>query len=288
MVKCISIDEVHNLQTNIFEAHNVSDYKFEHCIPKVTLNVCDDNDTNINDMNNIDYYYIFDNPGQDAFCHWVYESFIFYPVFLSLVEKYNNIKILTKNKKKYVSNFFTLFNIKNEICYEVKNTNNICFLSLPIISLNDNNINVDYFTKYLKLFIANLNLIIMKNIFEINVLLCPRNTKDNYVGNDRIIKGIDDIENNVVGNGGCVLNTYNINNLMIQFTLVNSCKTIILDYGSSFFINCIFISGRNIILLDNYNYYDKQVKHFKAMKILYDEINNKNKINLVKAKKKTQ
>ena len=109
----------------------------------------------------------------------------------------------------------------------------------------------------------------------------PRNTKDNYKSNDRVIHGIDDIETNVIINGGMVINTYQINSIDLQFLLDNNSETIIVDYGSSFFLNCLFVKNKKIILLNNYNQFEEQVNRFLSLNILYNIINNNNKIYLI-------
>ena len=121
-----SIDE-YNL--NMYE--NIKSYNYVHCVSELQLEF---NNIEINDK---EYYYIFDCPGGDAFAHWIYESFIFIPIFLKIREKIPNINILTKNTKKYVKNFFDFYKINNNITNIINNSNNVCFFP-QIISLNDN------------------------------------------------------------------------------------------------------------------------------------------------------
>jgi hypothetical protein len=40
-----------------------------------------------------------------------YESFIFYPIFLSLQKIYPTIKIVVNNNKRYIKNFFNFVGI---------------------------------------------------------------------------------------------------------------------------------------------------------------------------------
>lgn len=71
--------------------------------------------------------------------------------------------------------------------------------------------------------------------FNNKYLLLPRNSKDNCIRCERIINGIDDIEDNIISIGGMVLNTYQMNNIELQMSIIKNSEIIILDYGSSFF-----------------------------------------------------
>jgi hypothetical protein len=256
----------------------VKKYDYTHCVPELYIYFSDD----INYDNNCkDYYFIFNCPGQDAFAHFVYESFIFYPILKKITNIYPSIKILTNNNKKYVNNLFNFFNIKNEIINKIENLNNICFFS-PIISLNDHNINQELYIKHINLF----STYIIKNISLLdnqNILFLPRNTKDNYIGNDRIICGSDNIKENIIKNGGTIIDTYELNDIGLQFSKINSFNTIILDFGSSFLVNGIFLTNKKIIILDNFNY-SSQINSFISIKILYNIIKNNNTIHIIKPK----
>jgi hypothetical protein len=262
---------------------NVISYNYINCSPTLNVEICENNINNaIN--NDTEYYYIFDCPGRDAFAHWIFESFIFFDYFLKINELHPTIKILTTNTKKYVSNYFKLFNVNNEIVNEITSHNNVCFFS-PVLSLNSNNINQDLFKNLLDNYVKKINSLIDNNVFENNIIFLPRNSKDNFANNDRIIHGSDMIEESVINLGGSVLNTYQINNLKTQFVLINSSNTIILDYGSSLFVNCIFLKGKKIIILDNYKLSHNQINNYIFIKIIYDRIINNNDVVLVKSEK---
>ena len=258
---------------HLHKYNNISSYKYSHCQPFINIFFSD----NIKTLENeISYYFIFDCPGADAFAHWVYESFLFLPLYKLLKKEYSQLKICTSNKKKYVKNLFQFFNIVDEIYTEIQTENNVCFFP-HIFSLNDNNINQCLFTDLtlqFKKFIEDNTI----NFFKGKILLLPRNNKENYI--DRIIYGIDDIEKNVLDIGGSSLNTYLCNNFNYQFNILKNFNNIILDCGSSFFVNCIFLKEKNIIILDNYNW-RFTIEQFTSLKILYDIINQNNKLNFV-------
>lgn len=266
---------IEGLKLNKFE--NIISYNFTLCKSEVHINL--NENTNFDD--NKEYYYICDCNGGDAFGHWVYEFFISYKNIIELNKLYPNIKLLTYNKKKYVKLFFNLFNINNEIIY-MKNEdtitrNNVCFFS-KIISLNDLHFNDVEDVKYYKQLVNDFAIEIDKKIPLLSdknkILLLPRNNVDNFIPNDRIIHGIEDIKKNIINLGGTILDTYNLNNLYYQFTLIKNSEIIILDYGSSLCVNSIFLKNKKIIVLNNYNYDHND--SFLSLKILMDIVRMNN------------
>jgi len=243
--------KIDNMEYNIYKFDNVVSYNYEFCHPEIIIN-------RINKplKNNITYYFIYDCPGLDAFAHWFYESFIFFQFLEKLNESYSNIKILTTNKKRYVSNLFKFVNIKNEIVYKIENSNNICFIP-PLSSLNYNLLN-NYFIENL---INRIELNIINFKCENKILFMPRNIKDNYFPDDKIPlhllrerrnqDEINYISDGVIKNGGVVLNTYDINNFFLQFSIVANSTNIIIDVGSSYMVNCLALKNKNIIILNS-------------------------------------
>lgn len=72
---------------------------------KVRNIITNDNNKYKNDKS---YYYILDT-NETAFAHWIYDSCIFINELIELNKNNSNIKILTKNNKKYVKSFFKIF-----------------------------------------------------------------------------------------------------------------------------------------------------------------------------------
>jgi hypothetical protein len=255
---------------------NVKNYKYSLCRPQLEINI--EENENIDNKKSI--YYIFDAPGEDAFAHWIYESFIFYPILLKVKNLYPNVKILTTNSKKYVKSMFKFLGINLPIVSCIENKTNTCFFS-QVISLNELN-NINLYVKYVNIMINDVNEHICKyNLEPIKLLLLPRNDKDNYSNNDRIIYGIEDIEKNVIDIGGVVMNTYQINNITLQLSTLSASEIIILDYGSSFLFNGLFCNNKKLIVLNNHSQLNGQVYNFTAIKILYDIIEKKNELIIV-------
>jgi hypothetical protein len=275
---------------NIESYRNIIDYKYHHCSPVLELQITENNiisDFNSQEELNLDdyeYYFIFDGPGEDAIGHWIFESFIFYPILLKLKQKYKNIKIITKNTKKYVKLIFDLFEINCDVLNNIPNDSNknkIYFFP-PVLSLNDNELNSEIYNY----FIINYREYIIKNILlsfkqKNKILFLPRNTVDNYSTNDRQIPFKNEIKDYVINTGGIVLNSYDTNNLFIQFNIVNNSEIIILDLGGSFSFNCLFINNKKILLLTTQYSFDTYYNNYISMKIPFDIISNNNKVIII-------
>jgi FkbM family methyltransferase len=259
---------IENMDYKIYKQENVINYKYEHLSPGITIHKFE----NIKPSNDAEVYIILDCPGADAFAHWVFETFIFFPLFEKINKLYSNVKILTNNNKKYVANLLKFIGMNNEIVYKIDNHDNICFI-LPLLSLNqilDENI----FKWGIRNFINTVeqNTITVKN--KTNILFLPRNTKDNFGHNglfpDRLdLNEVNYISDGVIKNGGSILNTYEINDFFYQFSIIRNSKNIILDYGSSFLVNGIVCKDQNIIVL---NKHWKSDNHFifNSLNILYN------------------
>lgn len=284
------------LYIDVYNAGSTNNNKFHDKFGNLNVKVRN-NITNNNHYykTNKSYYFILDT--STAFAHWIYESFIFISELIELNKTNNNIKILTKNNKKYVKSFLKFFNINNEIVNTIDNYNNITYAPL-FMSLNfthkdpkiDNyfNYHLDYYINY----ITN-NII---NISSINkCVFLPRNDHENFVHNEKF-NNIDKIKEIIINNGGIVLDTYHLNNIKYQFSILNNSDTIIVEYGSSFLVNCAFLKNKKIYVINNNNCYHIQmitnpyINYFVQKNILnnnYIELFNTNQLDLIENISKT-
>ena len=76
----------------MYKYENVIAYKYVRLTPEIELNII----KNINATNNAQIYLILDCPGDDAFAHWVFETFIFFKLF----EKNKSVIFKCKNINK--------------------------------------------------------------------------------------------------------------------------------------------------------------------------------------------
>jgi len=285
MNKIIIIENLINYELFVGDKFlHVNLYKQSTDDPNVKIRYIINNDNNDNYKENKSYYYILDCGGSFALGHWIYETFICISLLIELNKKYNNIKILTTNNKKYVKSILNLFNITNEIVYNIDNYNNTTFSPL-ILSLNFDkiepklyeylNYHLNFYINYIKNNIINLN-------SNNKLLFLPRNTIDNYPHNDRTIVNTDKIKELVINNGGIVLDTYNFNNIKYQFSIINDTNTIILDIGSSFLFNCIFLKNKNIYLIDNFEHFETQYNDtLPYVKYIIQKILDNNNVKII-------
>lgn len=257
--------------TYIHKYENVISYKYDLCNPKLII-IHENRDITPDTK----YYFVFDCPGEDALGHWVYESFIFHSLYSELKRQYPTLQILSSNKKKYVKILLRFFGLDDVVTYEIdSDKNNVCFFA-PIISLNHLT-DAIVFKKYINIYVDSIKSKLIGEFPKKNkIVFLPRNTVDNYAVNDRTVPVNDEIRKNVIENDGSVINTYELNNITYQYNIVNNSDIIIIDYGSSFNFNCIFLENKKIILLcdGDIDFY----LSFPANKILFDYISNKNNI----------
>ena len=263
---------------------NLRDYNYPLCVADLHTEIYEDDSGASGDgalfKPEKTYYWIIDSAGEFALAHWIYESFIFIHILIGLKELNEGIKIMTKNPKKYVKSMLCFFGIKNEVVNQIDNYNNYCYFP-KVYSMNTSqNIETDeYYNLYLNLYIAY----IQRNtpiIQSIKTVFLPRNTIDNYEPNDRIIENTEKIKEIVIENGGMVLDTYALNNIKYQFSIINNAEIVILDYGSSVFFNCIFLKNKKIYIIDNQN--QSQSHHrFSINNYLYNKIASNNEVRLI-------
>lgn len=281
--------ELDSNQNNIYKIENVIDYRYHYCEAIVDLEIkIKSSDSDIKS-----HYVILDCFAFDGFGHWIFESFIFFELIEKLNILYNNLKIVTTNKKNYVKNLLSFVNLNNEVIHKIDNENNICFI-MPLISLNllsiNNIFDLNIFNKYIHKLIYKIDSICINlNFNNNNILYLPRNKKQNYNPTDKIPKKelsdrynelvIEHITDCVIKDGGVILNTYDINNFFLQFSFLKSFKNIILDYGSSHMVNGIICKDKNIIILNpnNMNNHNQQLSN----KIVLDLIKSKNKVTIL-------
>jgi hypothetical protein len=240
-------------------------------------------------------YYVFDCPGLDSFGHAVFESIVFFRHIITLNKYFKDVKILTYNSHKYVKSFLRFFNIPNNIIYgrdipttevdyhtpkNVPDINNRCFFP-PVISLNDNEINLEFFGRLVEEFSGYINavvpFVIPAKIPEYGLVYLPRNKVDNYWLLDRPVNGQEEIEAGVIEMGGSVINTYQLNDFFKQAMIVKNSNIIILDYGSSFLVNCIYLKNKKIIALNNCGYYKNDIEYL-PLRVLSKIIHSNNEV----------
>lgn len=227
---------------NYFKCKNVIGYShvnYNSYLINININTVADN--------NNSHYLILDTKESGAFFHWIAECAIYLPFYLKLKEDIPDLKIVFKEKKTYHNYICDYFGIDNNNIEYSLNDNNICYFPLPISALNENDICDDY-KKYVDIFLSYFQNKIMSVNKNIDILILPRQTKENYKANDRI-SNVTDIINNV--NNPIILNTDDITDISVQINKIKESKTIIISDGSPYLFNGLFAFNSKIIVLGN-------------------------------------
>ena len=194
----------------------------------------------------LQYYFYMDCPGGDAFIHWVYEAFLYFPLLREEFEKHPNLKVIVPNRKRYTLNLFKCFDINIPVINDFETYDNICIFP-PATSIN--HFNKTLFEKYFKLYLDNMKFYNLSAKFSIVYL--PRNKRENYTPNDRPEPHIDAISDLVVSKGGMTIDTYNINDIKLQLTILNNADVIIAHWGSAVLFNFMPFKNKKMIFFNS-------------------------------------
>ena len=249
----------------VYEVENVSGYIYAN-FNSWELEVNDIlNDTIVPD----NYYFIADTLYDEAFGHWVLETGIYLPLFITLKKTYPNLKLVLRSKRMFKKLFCDFFGIK-DVVYSLE-PNNGCFFPSPISALNDKSIS-DEFKKQTRIF---RNYFTPTSTVEHEFVILPRQIKENYAPNDRKISFQNLI--NYLGERARILNTDEITKLEDQINIVNSGKNICLSEGSPFDVNSLFCKNKTIYIVDVSETFKQQREIYSKSKFileLHKENNN--------------
>jgi hypothetical protein len=229
-------------------------YKTVNNVIKYEYKNFDTWDITVDDANTLSdtkksYYLIIDAIFNDAFAHWVAESAIYLLLFIELKKIYPTIKLHLQSRRNFKQLICNHFGIHNDDIVLTIEPTNICMFPLPISSLNKKTI-CDTYIKHLDFFIQYIHSTINNEDKQINILLMPRQIKENFIGNDRAYD-ISDISNKLLDNDkNIILNTDTIHTFQEQIDIVSKSKNIILHGGSGYFVNGLISKNATLIVLD--------------------------------------
>ena len=219
------------------------------------------------DVENIQYFLLFETCFDAAFGHWIYESAIFLPYYHELKHKYPKLKILVKRnpKRTYKKLIFNALNIVDDeifwidnidkfsstIVYEKIPINNVCISSPNQYS---NTLPIKHYD-LLKELIINFKEKLLDNLNikyplekSIENLFLPRSKNgENYQPNERQIN-YSQVYDLLKDKEYKEYDTVNTENFKDQIELLISAKNIFIDWGSSFVVNVLFSRNSNIFL----------------------------------------
>lgn len=234
-------------------------------------------------QDNVQAYFIIDTTSHEAFSHWIGESAIYLPVFKKLKETLPMMKLVLKGPKDYKKLFLQVFDIhESDICYSIEAKSNFVIFP-PIMCKNEKEVNNELFEKLLRSFMKDVQtrcgISTVPRLGKSEILFLPRQTKENYKCNDRIILNSNEISRYVTSIGGHILHTDYIKDYKEQYNKLINSKIVILDLGSSFYVNGLFINDSDIIVLSNGDELEKVYPKFKTM---YDIVQQQNRLHFIK------
>jgi len=241
------------------------------------------NDTNFNSWiidtfdettdENMHMYFIIDTLFDRAFSHWVFECAVYLDLFLLLREKYPNIKLHLKNKRTFKLLFCRLFGIKEEDIVYTLESSNISIFPSPISFMNNTNLPEEY-VEQLRVFFLRFNEYKSKVVSPVTLIM-PRQSKENYYGNDRSYK-TDTIGESIKSTPYEYFHTDTVTDLKDQINKVSSANTIIITDGSPLLVNGMFAQNARFMVIDVSQTVDQSTFQQKMRQILKNirELNN--------------
>lgn len=265
------IDEV-----NIYSVKNVISYKYYNNVHDILCN------NNI--VNSEHKYFLFEMSAQlsrEAFAHWIIEGAILIPVFKKIKSKYSNIKLHLHMCKKFKTLFLNYFNInENDISYTLE-PNNECFITEPFTFFDnklDSSLNFKLHFTYVVNFFNSIRPQVLPEK-DIDILFLPRQTKENFIHNDRN-HNTKQLEDSILLMDNCyVLHTDNITDLKDQINFILRAKNIIVTDGSPYIINSLISLNANIICIGRVNV--RQITCFTEMAMIQNSIELNNKVHII-------
>ena len=234
----------------VFQVNNVSDYTYD----SKTHNKIHISFYTPTDELNIKYYFILDTDSNEAFGHWVYESAIYLPIYNLLKEQIPSLKLVLKCPKMYKTIFTTFFGI-TDIVYTLDTTSaNVSYFPSPVSSLivkECTNVNIAHLTDFMIHFYM-YKLPQSVDDAQYDFLIMPRQKKENYAPNDRIINysAICNFFETTKGYSYKILHTDEVTDLKQQIRCIRNAKNIIVTDGSPLFCNMLFGINKTFYILD--------------------------------------
>jgi hypothetical protein len=224
-----------------------------------------------NHIDQEEVFFILDFTCSDSIFHWIAECSIYFDLFHQLRKQYPTIKMIFKIERSYHESIGKYFDIyPNDYLYHLPDKPNNCIFTLPISPLNETSINNDYilYSKYL------IHTFSQKYFEKTNdILILPRQKKDNYKGNDRVCDCIDIIQNL---QNAIVIHTDIMTDFSEQVRYLQTSKTIIVSDGSPFLLNGLIAKNSTVIVLGHMVLHQTTI--YSKLKYYVDLIKEQNNV----------
>ena len=240
--------EVYDKFYKVYVVKNVSGY---YCNMYSYNSWCVLQDDSLEDKTH-EYYFCLEGVYTDAVGHWMFECCVYLDLFKTLKTKYPNIKLVIGQLKRFKYMFLDYFDIEhtNAIYKLPSNARYTCIFPSPVMFMNNkSNIDLNYMHQF-NIFWDKFRLPKLDNILPTKkYIIMPRQTKENYTGNNVHIgleKIIEWFKNSKLYYE--IVHTDKIYDLRYQMEKINSADTIILTDGSPYLLNGMFAYNKNIII----------------------------------------
>lgn len=193
------------------------------------------------------FYFAIDTHAHDAFGHWIFESAIYLPLFNILKERHPTIKLLLREPKMYKRIFCKYMGIsEDDIVYSITTTTDasVYYFPSPISALNQVEITEDYIHHVDRFW----SLFRRERTGHCPLAVLPRQQRENYAGNDRIVPFSEIINYaNTVPNSR-IVHTDTIEDLSVQIQAIVDSDIIVVTDGSPFLVNGMFSYDKDIVI----------------------------------------
>ena len=220
-------------------------------------------------IDSIPFIYVsFDTAEGGCIGHWIQECGFFLPHLKDFQKEQSKpIKILLRERKQYKINILSDFGFtENDIVYSSRMTNNtvvwqenyvlpsegeyILYL-LPFFyiwtSTIENTLFCDYWTRFRRHYADPLE-IIEKTI---PILYVARSKRENYTTNDRHFENMDAFIELLKKYNVHIMDVDEFTSLQPQFNIVLKSKVIVVEQGSGYSMNSVFIAANSHVIVLN-------------------------------------
>ena len=211
------------------------------------------------------HYFLIETLYSDnQFGHWVWESAIFLPSFLEFKRSDPRLHLVLRSKKQYKKLFTDFFGIRQEdvlhiddlesgktsVTGRLPSAHNWCVFP-PTIALNSFSNEtlhswIPYFDDMIRVIRHRRDP--SSRLEPIPFLFLPRQSKENYITNERHVN-YTDIYDAVINAGGEVLETDYVGDLTVQINKIQAADVVILDNASSLLFNGLVARNKTLYAL---------------------------------------
>lgn len=274
----LNIQIINKMDSNITIYEDVDSCRYDLCKTHLRIQYSHHPEPCEDKKSSRPHYFLLDCPGENAFVHWIFETFVFYYMIDDLTPTYPSLVLYCHISKRYVRDFLKFFNITHSCSSDISSHPCNVLMVPPVFSLNDKSINISLFQDHVVQFREACRSRLPEST-EKNIDLCllPRQRVENYAPND-IVVNVDLLAVDVRNRGGVVMDTFETGDVAVQMDTILRSKIIILNYGSAYFVNGIVARDSLLLVIDTMGAFHSQVIEYPALNQLHTLICSQNRV----------